>query len=184
MRCLRSCWACAACAGSLRAHGSPAATQVSFVPQSSCTAHDVLYITMLSGQALIVCASASGVGPGLHHSLHHTPLPGRCACNLMPCTCIHAERLQPRRIVAENVPRCAGKGQSGTDALAEQRLRLLRSFRAAAAQLLNALLAHMLQGLHGPLLDPALLKIQVSFPSKKLVLSGLSFMGLRTPQCE
>ena len=57
--------------------------------------------------------------------------------------------------------RCAGTAQSGTEALAEQRLRLLRSFRAAAAQLMNALLAHMLQGLHGPSLDPALMNIQV-----------------------
>ena len=56
MRCLRSFWACAACAGGLRAHGSTAATQVSFRPQSPCTAHDVLDVTLLSGQALIVCA--------------------------------------------------------------------------------------------------------------------------------
>ena len=34
----------------------------------------------------------------------------------------------------------------------------LRSFRAAAAQLLTALLAHMLQGLHGRALDPAALQ--------------------------
>lgn len=47
------------------------------------------------------------------------------------------------------------------EALAEQRLRMLRSFRAAADQLLNALLAYMLQGLHGPSLDPAALNVQV-----------------------
>ena len=84
----------------------------------------------------------------------------------------HAERIQPQRHVFENVPCCAGKGQSGTDRLAEQRLRLLRSFRAAAAQLLNALLAHMLQGLHGPSLDPARLNIQVSFLSNSWCCQG------------
>lgn len=68
--------------------------------------------------------------------------------------------------------RCAGTAQSGTEALAEQRLRLLRSFRAAAAQLMNALLAHMLQGLHGPSLDPVLMNIQVGH------LSGLKGTNL------
>ncbi len=55
----------------------------------------------------------------------------------------------------------AGVHGGGTEALAEQRLRMLRAFRAAAAQLLDALLVHMLQGLHGPSLATALLELQV-----------------------
>lgn len=56
---------------------------------------------------------------------------------------------------------CAGAHGSGTEALAERRLRMLRAFRAAAAQLLDALLRHMLQGLHGPSSPTALLDLQV-----------------------
>ena len=63
-------------------------------------------------------------------------------------------------------------GQSGIDALAEQRLRRLRSFRAAAAQLLTALLAHMLQGLHGRALDPAALNFQVSLQASTFTRHG------------
>ena len=55
----------------------------------------------------------------------------------------------------------AGVHVDGTEALAEQRLRMLRAFRAAAAQLLDALLRHMLQGLHGPSLATVLLELQV-----------------------
>ena len=69
--------------------------------------------------------------------------------------------------------RCAGRAQSGTEALAEQRLRLLRSFRAAAAQLLNALLAHILRGLHGPSLHPVLMNIQVGCWSGLIVWVSL-----------
>ena len=45
--------------------------------------------------------------------------------------------------------------------LAEQRLRVLRAFRAAAAQLLDALLVHMLQELHGSSLVTALSELRV-----------------------
>ncbi len=55
----------------------------------------------------------------------------------------------------------AGAHGSRTEALAEQRLRMLRAFRAAAAQLLDALLRHMLQGLHGPSLATVFAELQV-----------------------
>ena len=56
--------------------------------------------------------------------------------------------------------------------MAEQRLRMLRAFRAAAAQLLDALLRHVLQGLHSPTLDIALTELQVRQSS------GLCFLIL------
>ena len=55
----------------------------------------------------------------------------------------------------------AGGDGGGTEALAEQRLRMLRAFRAAAAQLLDALLVHMLQELHGSSLVTALSELRV-----------------------